>query len=574
MIPCIHRNRVQGESCLCTLLERFVPLAKCETCPQAITGEPRPILIELQPAPPSVSAPRGKCQYRGEILAHEPCSCGASTTIPVHACSNPAVRPAKCVGSQSDFDRLADPDLRPLLTVCESCSQRDKVYASIIITVGPGYDRYVDTAFASATSQGAEVVIVWDSCEIPERYRKKTGMIRVDARNCQKARQAGLAATTGGVVLFLDADDRLPPGYVATALEELQAGTLADSRLAGVYPSIDYRSEGWATLVRKFNPPEWDRAQFERENFIAATAVVWRHALETSWAKTTTHDRYEDHHMWLQLVNDGWTFKRSSVTLDVQLHPDSMSRVDHAIDYATRYDLHNKPVTVFVPLSGRFALWAGLRDWLGGLPGRCRIVLCDASGNNKFGEMVRSDLDRFRDVRMYCQPPAIPGLADADRTDAKIARDVMLTCCRIYNRFAQECQTELALIIEDDVLPKLSAAATLAELIDGLDASTAGVSGVYRSRYGEHLPVAWTDSNGNGLQFVTDAALDSDERYLPIEGSGFGCLLVRREALRSVPQAAPGETWYDPRFWREIKKQGLSCNLANMVICDHLPAGQ
>ncbi|WP_437225997.1 glycosyltransferase family 2 protein [Planctomicrobium sp. SH661] len=85
-----------------------------------------PPLVRLKPefgertsVPPGILArnPEGGCLHRGAVIHQEPCSCGASRLIDVHHCA----LHKRCVLTRRDRSRLKDPDIRQVLTVCETC---------------------------------------------------------------------------------------------------------------------------------------------------------------------------------------------------------------------------------------------------------------------------------------------------------------------------------------------------------------------------------------------------------------------------------------------------------------------
>lgn len=440
---------------------------------------------------------------------------------------------------------------------------------SIIITCGPGFDRWIDTAWTSASRQGpnVEVFVVFDSCVPPDRYRHRPHTV-VQYGNVQQSRKAGMAATRGRAVLFLDADDELTPGFASAAWTQLQNATSKDPRIAGIYPDLDYVDESMTKRLHQFITPEFSEPEWQRANYIACTTLTWRHTLDVCWREIVGHDRAEDWHMWGQLIRDGWTFQKGqSLTLRCRRRTDSMLARQATATYPHRYCLHNQPLTVFVPLSGRTWAWPDLKDWLKGLPPKCRLVLCDSSGNREFGDMIRAERWHLDDVRIYSQLLDVPGLADADRRNKDYANRVSIAVAAMYNKFSQECGTELTLIIEDDVLPVRPAIDVIDTLINGLDERTVAVSGVYYSRHVDVM-LAWSHTAGKNQTYIPTESL-RDDGYLPIAGSGFGCILMRRSALRSAPQASPEGEWFDPWFFERLARRGLHVKLAMGIRCDH-----
>jgi hypothetical protein len=260
--------------------------------------------------------------------------------------------------------------------------------------------------------------------------------------------------------------------------------------------------------------------------------------------------------------------------LHYRVRSDSMSATEHAKDYATRFALHAAPVTHFVPLAGgqRMLLWPRLRDWLLRTDRRHPIWLCDASGDDETWTQLSRSMGMFLathdDVRLFRHPVQRSGLADEDRTQTE--RAVNQTVAHIYNRMAQEITTPLVLVLEDDILPRGAPTAVLRTLVDGLTDRVSAVSGCYQSRLNANA-VAWRSGSGRNLVFVQDTDLARAKgEYLPVSGSGFGCLLIRREALRAIPHAvSEKEPWYDPRFFTKLTEQHQDCVLARSVPCEH-----
>lgn len=470
-------------------------------------------------------------------------------------------------------------DVSPTCLYQRLPARAEAVDAAIIITCGPGYDRWVRDAIASAIAQEGrpEIVCVFDRCEpidLPPRVRP----VVVDHGSVQLARRAGLAATTGEVICFLDADNAYDsPSFVRRACEQLRAESARDKRVAGLAIGIEYFDHEWKKkrgLPNALIATPWDRAAFLSANCLDASVPVLRHALEASWNTISPNGSHEDYHMWRQLVLDGWTFQPGTqLKLKYRMCPGS-STSQSGGNYAEKCRLHDQSVTLFVPLSGRAWAWPSLHSWLTELAkserGRSvRLVLCDTSGDDRFHSTIRREAIElpFEEVRIYRQSVAVPGLADQDRKANE--RAVQLACSRIYNRFAQECSTPLALIIEDDILPQLSGEATLRALIDGLDEHTIGVSGVYYDRRTGEVN-SWTSASGSRVKRVAAGAVAGSEGYLPIKGTGFGCLLIRSDVLRSAPLGLPpGEHWYDPCFFKAVLTGTRKLRLACGVTCDH-----
>ena len=101
----------------------------------------------------------------------------------------------------------------------------------MISVVIPCYNqgRYLEEAVTSAVSgpHRVEVIVVDDGStdETPQVAARHPGLryVRQDNRGLAAARNRGLAESTGDLVVFLDADDRLMPRGLDTGARALAA---------------------------------------------------------------------------------------------------------------------------------------------------------------------------------------------------------------------------------------------------------------------------------------------------------------------------------------------------------------
>ena len=445
----------------------------------------------------------------------------------------------------------------------------EPIPVTAVITVGPGLGKYLQECLASVQPQVDSVVVVFDSCS-PQPCPAGVTTATTHAGHVQAARRVGLQQASTPLVLFVDVDNTLAPGFAKEAVRMLGSMSKKDPSLAGAYPAIHYHTENWKP-IKLFTPPAWDLAKFLAENFVDAGSLFWRHALLAAWVTNTEQTRLEDWDMVRQLAAAGFKMVRSEKSvLNYRKRADSMTATVHSKDYGHLYGVDKVPVTVFAALSGRRWAWPGLRQWLSQLPARCRLVLCDGSNDAEFWQILQKDrhvFDALDDVRLYRHPVARAGLADKNRHNTEEA--VNYAVVRLYNRAVSECQTPYMLFIEDDVLPHHPPQETLDQLAGGMAGQVAAVSGVYTSRYtGQHS--AFTKGIGKGLTPVTEDVLAGSPDYIPVIGSGFGLLLARTHVLKKSPMSVtPTEPWYDPRLWRILKGAGWGVVLATRCTADH-----
>jgi len=411
----------------------------------------------------------------------------------------------------------------------------DHPTTSIIISVGPGYDRYVDVAYHSAVTQCMEVLVVWDACEIPQRFLGRPGQISVNNLNIQKTRRAGLDRATGTTILFLDADDVLPEGFVASAVQQLLEATEADDRVAGVYPEIKYFDMATGHHIGGFKAKAWDRLQMECDNLVAISTLVWAHALRANWWKDSNNTVLEDHCMWMSLVNNGWILiPGCGLELHVRTHSDSVMNVLASKVYPEAYDVHNQQITVALILKGDFHSWLQLAEWLDELPTNARLVLYDASGNDRFHQVMRDFSWKMRDVRLAAAPIKYPGMSDESYT------------CAVYSKVIQETETPFLLMLNDQGVPRHDAVTTIQELAAGFEKDVAAV-------------------------FATP--LDADQqhsvptRHRDVDFASLDCMLARTRVLRRTPLAIEGAEAFDARLWRKIRGRGFRLRQSTYTYC-------
>lgn len=134
------------------------------------------------------------------------------------------------------------------------------------------------------------------------------------------------------------------------------------------------------------------------------------------------------------------------------------------------------------------------------------------------------------------------GLVSQDRRNAAVETVTNLVMCRIHNELRRRLTTDFAWVLEDDLIPRRPN--QLERMLRSFRADVATVSAPYLSRYDPDY-VAWRkDTAGKNCRIKRGSGVEQ------IVGSGFGCLLMRREVLDSyVFQIPHGERWYDPVFF-------------------------
>lgn len=463
------------------------------------------------------------------------------------------VFPALC---QACTKRLEpEPELkRTVATVFLDPSRFTRLLCKIAVVIPcHNYGSFVGEAIESVLGQSlkaTEIVVVNDgstdqSGEVARRYATAgVKLININARNVHNARRTGLEATESPVLCFLDADDCLPPDYLASGIREFH-----NRPDVGIVHS-DLQCFGTSDAFLTF-PQTADQATVNAENRIHAGSLVRRDALALSSAldvelPSKVASLTGDWWIWKCVLRDGWKATKQSSAYRYRRHPNSALQVakDNR-DYFSTAHLDREIITLFIPLSGRHTLWPKLKNFLDRQTwphGQVQLVILDTSNDSTFEQMVRTWIANcdYADVRYVKRGFGEAGLADFPRSDAVSA--VRRTMARIYNFLARSVLTNYVWVLEDDLLPVDD---VCEQLMRQFDSTTGTVSAPYQSRYHDGM-VAW-DHFGRNLPRASSGIQN-------IGGNGFGCVVIRGELLKArVFTASPPYPDFDHEFYAHLR---------------------
>jgi glycosyltransferase involved in cell wall biosynthesis len=406
---------------------------------------------------------------------------------------------------------------------------------------------------------------------------------RVELRSVHRARQhaAHLAEQAGAeVIVFLDADDMLPPDYLA-GLQHF-----GDPTVAIVYS--DMQRFGLDDRLMEY-PAQFDRSRFWIDNCVHAGSLCRISALRQADAfhPLTSINTHDDWTLWKRLIRYGYTAAKQPARYLYRQHPNSMIRKHKLLTYADRANLMQEPVTVFCPLSGRAELWdryAAQLEVLDWPADQLSLILFDTSQSDTFAARVRRWMNRSRwsDIRHVRQPVGPPRVADVDRRhpgNRPAVEHVWTAMARIYNWLRRNLATEYAFILEDDVF--VPTPNVIGRLMASVEHDVICVSGAYRSPYWGTW-IAWDRGRAFDLRFTDKPS----ERIQQVGGTGFGCALMRRQMFdlgvftdRADSFASVSSPDYDrARFtrleqthWRTLMDWSIECEHISRADVDDEP---
>lgn len=184
--------------------------------------------------------------------------------------------------------------------------------------------RTIVAAIGSAlaqTERDIEVVVVDDGSDddtvnaVERLDDPRLTLVRQDNGGPAKARNAGIAASHGEYVSFLDSDDLLLPDYLELAGTALDAAVRPGFAYTDAYVLYaDKRLIARGTAMQRQRPPVPPPADSEafllellRRNFVYVAATVPRTVLDHVGGFDERAIRSEDYEMWLRVVSMGYT---------------------------------------------------------------------------------------------------------------------------------------------------------------------------------------------------------------------------------------------------------------------------
>lgn len=194
------------------------------------------------------------------------------------------------------------------------------------------HGQYLPEAVGSVEAFGRDDVemIVVDDGSTDERTIREmdrlTGrgirVIRQENRGLAAARNAGIRAARGGLILPLDSDNRIREGYLVEGVKILREAP----DVGVVYGNAEY----FGDRVGRWEVPPFEFAQIVKANFVDACALYRK----TVWESVGGYDEtmpwmgWEDWDFWLRVAGRGWGFAHiPAITFDYRVRRGSMLEV-------------------------------------------------------------------------------------------------------------------------------------------------------------------------------------------------------------------------------------------------------
>jgi hypothetical protein len=152
-------------------------------------------------------------------------------------------------------------------------------------------------------------VVVFDACEPPAWFAEKSHWkaMRGNWHHSNPARNLGLTAGSSPWIVWFDADNLMPAGYLASYCEQ---AAKAAPRVALLFPDIQYM-DVQTNPTRLLHTGEYDYWRLREDNFID-TSSCWRRTAVERVGGWPYVEGMDDWALAMALTREGWTAQHST----------------------------------------------------------------------------------------------------------------------------------------------------------------------------------------------------------------------------------------------------------------------
>jgi len=404
---------------------------------------------------------------------------------------------------------------------------------------------------------------------------------------CSPAKRYGFDLLTDDLpyVCCVDDDDWIEADYLEKCLDALES----DCRAGVAVPRLEQHDERDGVWQG-----EYTREAISRSNVAPSTSLMRSDALcQIGGWPIVAVSEHEDWSAWRRMAALGWRFVAADTTYHYRRHEQSQTfqlrggngvakGANHIANWSQGLDKEDL-ITIAIPFCGRNRTVGQMVDFLDRQTfphGLARLFFLDNSCDQRFGRRLRQWLSTC-DYNSYTYYPvnqqAVTGQSNQQTADAVLtngkrphATEIMHRAAGNWNRIAREVNTDLVWCLEDDVIPPDNC---LDRLLRAFGKDVDAVSATYPTRGNPTCAKDFTSLSP--LKVAHKYLLGGVERVGQVS---FGCVLVRRQTLQSVPMRSLGEQpdghqWYDWNFWADVARQGGVVKIDGDVVCRHLIDG-
>jgi hypothetical protein len=363
-------------------------------------------------------------------------------------------------------------------------------------------------------------------------------------------------------VIFWDADNTMPPGYIWQARQRIKQ---VESKVGIISPDV-LRTSAAGTVASFHRQPETRDYWTGRAASRSDTSSVWRiEALQQAGGFTVGNAMLDDYLLAARITRLGWTVESLNTAVMLtggDTRSSSTSNPDRGIDglWCKR---HFHIITL---LSGRHAI---LRDWSTAihnmdLPPHTSITLVNDSHCTRFARDVQAEaasllhLPHVRSVRVIEMP---------EGQDVQDWREIHRRVAMLYNTALHGDTHDMILLWEDDVIPPPHAFKTLHRGFTPFS-KLGAVGAVYASRRDPTYAVASTHKE----HWKRDLKIHTLPPFrVPVGMLGGGFTLWAGHALIPLlPLHTSTRLGWDGNLSRAATQHGWRMELDGTIHANHL----
>jgi hypothetical protein len=445
---------------------------------------------------------------------------------------------------------------------------------AVVITCHQPHLRWLPEALASIERQvpaPAERLIVFDRCAPPTFIGQEWRCLSGDWGDPSPARNAAMEATTAPWLVFLDADNLAPVGYLSAVQSAIAA---VRPKVGIIYPHIQ-RIDETGKPLDLWRVPDWDYWGMRAQNCVDTSSAWRRDALELvgGWPVGDSGS-HEDYALALLVTAAGWGAARlDGPAIVKRAHPSEQSDRSHR-DGALRTGIwHARSLAIVTLLAGREQTLEAWPRFLltAELPPRTSLYVLDNSGDPAFTRRVLQLGEHVTEQRGLGHFDFAPAGQPYRRhpTEPDLTRQRHFHVARLYTTVLPRVTEDLVLTLEDDVEPPPNAVRLLGEEIGyAAHGNVGAVASAYSTAVAQGALCAGWGSNTWGpsvnWQELTDEPID-------VGFVGGGCTVWANWALRSCPAHVEWDhtLGWDAVLCMELRLRGFRVRLHGGVRSHH-----
>jgi glycosyltransferase involved in cell wall biosynthesis len=183
------------------------------------------------------------------------------------------------------------------------------------------------------TVQPLEVILVDDCSKEPRAHALATSIILPKNVGVAKARDIGVKMSSGKLLLFVDADDKLAPDFIQQCGRAIAKG--ADI----AYPNM-LLFDG-VPINKLVDNPSRITGQYllGRKTSIPVTSMMWRKMYDDLGGFDPKLPIFEDWDFWIRAACNGYTFKKANTLLWYRQNKESRNHGNQDLKTRTHYKI-------------------------------------------------------------------------------------------------------------------------------------------------------------------------------------------------------------------------------------------